>query len=54
MARNWFANGVPLTVNGRLEMVQASEYDITNVDFKVDGLDENSGYHVHIVRKIIF
>lgn len=35
-------------------MTQASEYDITNVDFKIDGLEENSGYHVHMVKIKIF
>lgn len=49
MAKDWYANGVPLTLTGKLEMFQQSEYGITNVEVGFKGLIENSGYHVHIV-----
>lgn len=49
VARDWYANGVPLTLTGKMEMFQQSEYDITNVEVSLKGLIENSGYHVHIV-----
>lgn len=35
-----------------MEMVQQSEYDLTNVEVDFKGLDKNSGYHVHIVSII--
>lgn len=50
VARDWHANGNgQLTLTGRLEMTQQSEYDLTNVEVGFKGLVENSGYHVHIV-----
>lgn len=49
VAKDWYANGVPLTLTGKLEMFQQSEYGITNVEVGFKGLIENSGYHVHIV-----
>lgn len=48
VARDWYSNGDPLTMKGKLEMVQQSEYDLTNVEVDFKGLIANSGYHVHI------
>lgn len=31
-------------------MFQQSEYDLTNVEVHFKELNDNSGYHVHIVR----
>lgn len=49
VAKDWHSNGDPLAVSGELEMFQQSEYDLTNVELEFKGLNENSGYHVHIV-----
>lgn len=49
VARDWYSNGDPLTIKGKLEMVQQSEYDLTNVEVDFKGLIENSGYHIHVV-----
>lgn len=49
VAKDWHANGGPLSIVGKLEILQASEYDITNVEVDLKGLVKNSGYHVHIV-----
>lgn len=38
-----------LTIKGKLELVQQSEYDLTNAEVDFKGLDQNSGYHVHVV-----
>lgn len=48
MARDWYANGVPLTVKGKLELFQQSEYEVTNVEVQFKGLLATSGYHVHV------
>ncbi|KAJ6637646.1 hypothetical protein Bhyg_10377 [Pseudolycoriella hygida] len=48
VARDWYANGVPLTLSGKLEIFQQSEYDLTNVDVHFKDLNDNKGYHVHI------
>lgn len=53
VARDWYSNGDPLTIKGKLEMVQQSEYDLTNVEVDFKGLIENSGYHVHIVSFVL-
>lgn len=49
VAKDWYANGDELTVNGRLEITQQSEYDISNIEVQLKGLKENSGYHIHMV-----
>uniref|UniRef100_A0A182R615 Superoxide dismutase copper/zinc binding domain-containing protein n=1 Tax=Anopheles funestus TaxID=62324 RepID=A0A182R615_ANOFN len=48
VARDWYSNGDPLTIKGKLELVQQSEYDLTNAEVDFKGLDRNSGYHVHV------
>uniref|UniRef100_A0A182WSI4 Superoxide dismutase copper/zinc binding domain-containing protein n=1 Tax=Anopheles quadriannulatus TaxID=34691 RepID=A0A182WSI4_ANOQN len=48
VARDWYSNGDLLTIKGKLELVQQSEYDLTNAEVDFKGLDQNSGYHVHV------
>ncbi|XP_076266542.1 superoxide dismutase family protein Rsod [Rhynchophorus ferrugineus] len=48
VARDWFANSGVLTVKGKIEFFQQTEYDITNVEVAFDGLQDASGYHVHV------
>ncbi|XP_037950401.1 uncharacterized protein LOC119681315 [Teleopsis dalmanni] len=48
VAKDWYANGDELSVNGKVEITQQSEYDISNVEVQLKGLKENSGYHVHM------
>lgn len=50
MVKDWFPNGDALTVKGKIEFYQQTEYDVTNVEVDLEGLVDNSGYHVHIVR----
>lgn len=47
MASDWYGNGVSISVKGKLELYQQSEYDITNIDIHIKGLNETSGYHIH-------
>ncbi|XP_052836220.1 LOW QUALITY PROTEIN: uncharacterized protein LOC128252495 [Drosophila gunungcola] len=47
VAKEWYANGDPLTVSGRVEITQQSEYDVTNVEVQLKGLQDNTGYHIH-------
>lgn len=37
-----------MTVKGKVEMIQQSEYEVTNVEVNLKGLKDNSGYHVHV------
>lgn len=48
VAHDWYGNGIPVSVKGKLEFAQQSEYEITNIDVQLKGLLENSGYHVHV------
>lgn len=52
VAKDWFPNGFDLTVRGKLEFLQQTEYDITDVEVGLEGLDDVSGYHIHMVRNI--
>lgn len=49
VAKEWFPNGSPLTVTGKVEIVQQSEYDLSNAEVELKGLNKNSGYHIHMV-----
>ncbi|XP_019756682.2 uncharacterized protein LOC109535239 [Dendroctonus ponderosae] len=48
VAKDWFPNGGELTMKGKIEFLQQTEYDITNVEVSFEGLEGASGYHVHI------
>ena len=48
VAREWFGNGVPPPVEGRLEFVQDTGMSVTHSLVELRGLQmEASGYHVH-------
>lgn len=32
-----------------MELLQQSEYELTNLEVHIKDLEQNSGYHVHIV-----
>ncbi|KAG7190089.1 hypothetical protein KM043_006224 [Ampulex compressa] len=49
VAKDWFGNGQEISVRGQLEFLQQSEYDITDVEVNLEGLQgKMSGYHVHM------
>ncbi|XP_075986340.1 superoxide dismutase family protein Rsod isoform X1 [Anticarsia gemmatalis] len=49
VVREWFGNGEPAPLKGRIEMTQQSEYDITNVQVNLDYLDDVNNYKIHVV-----
>lgn len=49
VAKDWYGNGMPIELQGKLEMLQQSEYELTNIEVRLKNLERNSGYHVHIV-----
>lgn len=53
VAKDWFANGDELSVSGKLEITQQSEYDISNIEVQLKGLKDNSGYHIHMVSRVL-
>ncbi|XP_053977399.1 uncharacterized protein LOC128875655 isoform X1 [Hylaeus volcanicus] len=49
VAKDWFGNGENIPLRGKLEFIQQTEYDVTNVEVNLDGLNGiMSGYHVHM------
>nr|XP_023029851.1 uncharacterized protein LOC111517802 [Leptinotarsa decemlineata] len=48
VARDWFPNGNELTVKGKLEFFQQTEYDITDVEVSLEGLVDVKEYHIHM------
>lgn len=53
VAKEWYANEDDVTVSGKVEITQQSEYDISNIEVQLKGLKENSGYHIHMVNNLI-
>ncbi|XP_011706613.1 PREDICTED: uncharacterized protein LOC105461808 [Wasmannia auropunctata] len=50
VVRDWFGNGEQISLSGKLELLQQTEYDVTNVEVSLEGLDgKMSGYHIHMV-----
>lgn len=49
VVRSWYPNGEPATVSGKIEFLQQTKYDITNIEVSVEGLVGASGYHIHLV-----
>lgn len=50
VAKDWYPNGADLNVKGKVEIIQQSEYDVSNVEVEFRGLIDNSGYHIHMVN----
>ena len=48
MAREWYGNGAPTPISGRLEFIQETELSPTHTLVELQGLEgEASTYHVH-------
>ena len=50
VARDWFGNGIPVSVMGKIEFFQQTEYGITDVELSLEGLKDIRNYHIHMVR----
>ncbi|XP_031842214.1 uncharacterized protein Rsod isoform X2 [Nomia melanderi] len=49
VVKDWFGNGENISLRGKLEFIQQTEYDVTNGEIILDGLNgKMSGYHVHM------
>ncbi|VVC90046.1 unnamed protein product [Leptidea sinapis] len=47
--RDWFGNGEGISLSGKFEMIQQTEYDVTNVEVTLDGLPGDvSNYKIHV------
>ncbi|XP_055905372.1 uncharacterized protein LOC129940875 [Eupeodes corollae] len=47
VAKDWYPNGYDLSLKGELEITQQSEYDMSNIEVDLRGLNAASGYHIH-------
>ncbi|XP_045780609.1 uncharacterized protein LOC123877773 [Maniola jurtina] len=49
VVQDWFGNGNSIRLSGKLELTQQSEYDVTNVQVTLEGLNEDlRNYKIHI------
>lgn len=48
VVRDWFGNGEPISLKGKIEMTQQSEYDVTNVQVSMEGLVDVRNYMIHM------
>ncbi|XP_077282996.1 superoxide dismutase family protein Rsod [Arctopsyche grandis] len=46
--KDWYSNGEPLQMSGKLEFLQQTEYDITNLEVNLDGLNSVGDYRIHL------
>lgn len=49
MAKDWFGNGIPVDITGKIEFLQQTEYDLTNIEIDVEGLADVTSYRIHLV-----
>lgn len=52
VVKDWFPNGNSGQVMGKIEIFQQSEYEITNLEVEMKGLQKLYGYHVHLVKSL--
>ncbi|CAH0763523.1 unnamed protein product [Diatraea saccharalis] len=48
VVRDWFGNGEPVPLKGKLELTQQSEYDVTNVQVTLEGFEGITNYKIHV------
>lgn len=51
MVKDWYGNGDITPVSGKIEFFQQTEYDVTDIEIDIEGLNDNNGYHVHMVSR---
>lgn len=49
MVKDWYGNGDITPMKGKIEFFQQTEYDVTDIEIALEGLNDNSGYHIHMV-----
>lgn len=51
VVRDWFGNGETVTLKGKMEVIQQSEYDVANAEVTFDGLQDVNTYNIHQVSQ---
>lgn len=46
VGKDWFGIGGELTIQGKFEIIQQSQYELTNMEIELKGLDNNHGFQV--------
>lgn len=54
VVKDWYPNGEPITITGKLEFLQQTEYDVTNIDVNLEGLLNVKDYQIHMVSCVSF
>ncbi|XP_067011092.2 uncharacterized protein Rsod [Anabrus simplex] len=49
VVKDWFGNGNETALKGKIEFLQQTEYDVTDIEVTLEGLEETSEYHIHMV-----
>jgi hypothetical protein len=49
VVKDWYGNGEITPMKGKIEFFQQTEYDVTDIEIALEGLNDNSGYHIHMV-----
>ncbi|XP_049808255.1 uncharacterized protein LOC126251704 isoform X3 [Schistocerca nitens] len=49
VVKDWFGNGLLPSIKGKLEYFQQTEYDITDIEANIEGLEDTNGFHIHVV-----
>lgn len=49
VVREWFGNGRDTSVSGKVEFLQQTEYDTTDLEFSLNGIHDAGVYHIHYV-----
>lgn len=48
VVKDWYGNGDITPMKGKIEFFQQTEYDVTDIEIALEGLNDNSGYHIHM------
>ncbi|XP_047110560.1 uncharacterized protein LOC124787741 isoform X3 [Schistocerca piceifrons] len=52
VVKDWFGNGLLPSIKGKLEYFQQTEYDITDIEANIEGLEDANGFHIHVTQLI--
>lgn len=55
VVKDWFGNGLATPVEGKVELIQETEFSISSIQMDLTGLNgETSRFGIYSVRKIFF
>lgn len=55
VVKEWFGNGMPTTVDGKVEFIQETEFSSSSIQIELKGLRGKAGkYGIYSVKKEFF